>query len=374
MAVKHLQNVQRQQLAMAIASDPSVLRKFKSGFNECATEINKYVSQMEGVDDSMRQRINGHLSKCISGIEQAVQFSLPGFPGLPFFTGSGLKSVETGSSSGDQNNNPRIQIPQGLQLIPSRLPTGEFALLLPNSSSLPFLSSLSTQVSPESSQRPSAFVTVVPSTITTNSLKTPPVSPQKPSEDVILVSHTYPRRSPSPQGFRPVKQRSNIFTNPSQNQVPQVTSSTTIEKPSSSSTSFQNEVKTIRFPIHPYLDKDKRQNSPKKMAEPLCIITNQSERYKQAQTKDDSINYEENQVPRGVKRKMPEHGLLTLASQDFLMPESKRLKHSPEILFPQEARSNETSSGRVEGRRNDYEQRPGCSRQSNEQSDMWRPW
>lgn len=369
MAVKHLQNVQRQQLAMAIASDPSVLRKFKSGFNECATEINKYVSQMEGVDDSMRQRINGHLSKCISGIEQTVQFSLPGFPGLPFF--GGLKSLETGSSSGDQNNNPRIQIPQGLQLIPSRLPTGEFALLLPNSSSLPFLSSLSTQISPESSsQRPSAFVTVVPSTITTNSLKTPPASPKKSSEDVILVSHTYPRRSPSPQGFRPVKQRSSTFTNTSQNQVPQVTSSTTIEKPSSSSSSsFQSEVKTIRFPIHSYIDKDKR-HSPKKIAEPLCIITNQSERYKQAQTKDDSVNYEENQVPRGVKRKMPEHGLLTVATQDFLMPESKRLKPSPERY---ESRSNDTSRN-FEGLRNDYEQRPGGSRQANEQSDMWRPW
>lgn len=371
MAVKHLQNVQRQQLAMAIASDPSVLRKFKSGFNECATEINKYVSQMEGVDDSMRQRINSHLSKCIGGIEQAVQFALPGFAGLPFF--GGLKGVETGSGSGDQNNNPRIQIPQGLQLIPSRLPTGEFALLLPNSSSLPFLSSLSTQVSPESSsQRPSAFVTVVPSTITTNSLKSPPLSPQKSSEDVILVSHTYPRRSPSPQGFRPVKQRSSTFTNPSQNQVPQVTSSTTVEKPSSSSsTSFQNEVKTIRFPIHSYIDKDKRQNSPKKLPEPLCIITNQSERYKQAQTKDDSINYEENQVPRGVKRKMPEHGLLTVATQDFLMPESKRLKPSPEM---QETRSIDASR-HFERLRNDYEQRPGGSRQSNEQSDnMWRPW
>ncbi|RZC41445.1 HLH domain containing protein [Asbolus verrucosus] len=47
MAVKHLQNVQRQQLALAMATDPSVLRKFKSGFNECATEIDRYKNNLK---------------------------------------------------------------------------------------------------------------------------------------------------------------------------------------------------------------------------------------------------------------------------------------------------------------------------------------
>jgi len=50
MTVKHLQSVQRQQLNMAIQSDPTVVHKFKTGFVECAEEVNRYVSQMEGVD------------------------------------------------------------------------------------------------------------------------------------------------------------------------------------------------------------------------------------------------------------------------------------------------------------------------------------
>lgn len=37
--MKHLQNVQRQQLSQAVATDPHTLHKFKAGFNECASEV-----------------------------------------------------------------------------------------------------------------------------------------------------------------------------------------------------------------------------------------------------------------------------------------------------------------------------------------------
>jgi len=39
LTVRHLQNVQRNQLAIAMASDPTVLHRFKNGFSECATEV-----------------------------------------------------------------------------------------------------------------------------------------------------------------------------------------------------------------------------------------------------------------------------------------------------------------------------------------------
>lgn len=44
MTVKHLQNVQRQQLSQAVATDPHTLHKFKSGFYECATEVSEQTS------------------------------------------------------------------------------------------------------------------------------------------------------------------------------------------------------------------------------------------------------------------------------------------------------------------------------------------
>ncbi len=37
--VRHLQNIQRNQLAVAMATDPTVIYRFKNGFSECASEV-----------------------------------------------------------------------------------------------------------------------------------------------------------------------------------------------------------------------------------------------------------------------------------------------------------------------------------------------
>ncbi|KAM8713370.1 hypothetical protein ACLKA7_013650 [Drosophila subpalustris] len=149
MTVKHLQSVQRQQLNMAIQSDPTVVHKFKTGFVECAEEVNRYVSQMEGVDVGVRQRLSAHLNNCANSLEQIGSMSnfnngyrgqlppamfpasaAPLFPPLP-------QDLNNNSNSSGNNNNSRETAPAiqmgGLQLIPSRLPSGEFALIMPNS-------------------------------------------------------------------------------------------------------------------------------------------------------------------------------------------------------------------------------------------------
>jgi len=48
MTVKHLQNVQRQQLTSAVATDPTVITRFRSGFDECAAEVTRYVIYSQG--------------------------------------------------------------------------------------------------------------------------------------------------------------------------------------------------------------------------------------------------------------------------------------------------------------------------------------
>lgn len=151
MTVKHLQSVQRQQLNMAIQSDPTVVHKFKTGFVECAEEVNRYVSQMEGVDVGVRQRLSAHLNNCANSLEQIGSMSnfnngyrgqLPPamFPGsaAPLFPPLPQDLNNNNNSNGSNNNNnsrdsaSAIQM-GGLQLIPSRLPSGEFALIMPNS-------------------------------------------------------------------------------------------------------------------------------------------------------------------------------------------------------------------------------------------------
>ncbi|XP_046390055.1 flocculation protein FLO11-like [Ischnura elegans] len=189
MTVKHLQNMQRQQLAVAVATDPTVLHKFRTGFNECAGEVSRYIGRIEGVDPAVRSRLLSHLSSCVSGLHQLTPFSFgamaaaanppPPPPGaqvpfaapptppagnphlsmmageegsggvLPCGTSAGAPQAQQPHppppppfASGDVNNNQSQQqsaaarLMAGLQLIPSRLPTGELALLLPGSGRL----------------------------------------------------------------------------------------------------------------------------------------------------------------------------------------------------------------------------------------------
>ncbi|CAG9772985.1 unnamed protein product [Ceutorhynchus assimilis] len=329
MAVKHLQNVQRQQLAVAIASDPTVIRKFKSGFNDCATEIDRFITKSDGPGSGMRDRVSNHLQKCINGLDQVAQFSAPA--NLPFTSNTIFATNQNSEThSGDQNNNPRIQIPQGIQLIPSRLPTGELALLVPNSSNLPYF---------PLPHRPSAFVTVKPQTSEPPKILSPPLSP-------VEVS----------KGFRPLHKPKPNY--PEDHQVPQI-SSTVI-----------TEVKTMKFPIHKPLEKERKlvehTSVIRKLSEPLCIITNQGERYKQAQQKEDSINLEENQ-PRGIKRDYSE---IQVPNEIFARP-NKIVKVSHHVVPPSSyVRPND--SGGESSRLGSKE--PSDDKQKGDQNDMWRPW
>lgn len=153
MTVKHLQNLQRQQMAIAVATDPTVMTKFRSGFNECATEVARYVNRIDGVDRAVRQRLINHLRHCITALSHLnpATFAclLPGIgPGgaaaPPFLSpvqpmhvpsaaaalnvfsqqvpfGGDLKASTVGSRGAG-----------GLGLIPSRLPNGDIAFVLPN--------------------------------------------------------------------------------------------------------------------------------------------------------------------------------------------------------------------------------------------------
>nr|XP_003703169.1 PREDICTED: transcription factor HES-1 [Megachile rotundata] len=139
MTVKHLQAVQRQQLSTAVATDPAVLTKFRSGFSECATEVSRYVSHLENVDPVVKQRLVSHLNNCVSNLQQMAPFYSHYVPYMPERLYPEVKvGFQSDFQNGDENNNgsARIQIPNGVQLIPSRLPTGELALLVPQSAAI----------------------------------------------------------------------------------------------------------------------------------------------------------------------------------------------------------------------------------------------
>lgn len=76
------------------------------------------------MDTGIRDRVTDHLQKCMSDLSKVPSFvsnvtSVPLLHSTDFFA-SVNQSGQFKGGTGDQNNNPRVQIPQGIQLIPSR--------------------------------------------------------------------------------------------------------------------------------------------------------------------------------------------------------------------------------------------------------------
>ncbi|XP_012264893.1 protein hairy [Athalia rosae] len=136
MTVKHLETLQRQQVALAAATDPNVLNKFRAGFTECAGEVSRF----SGLEASVKRRLMAHLASCLGPVEttttngQTVQQSVQPAPPTTQLQVHILPQVDA---------TPRIQVQQsngifftnangtGLQLVPTRLPNGDIALVLP---------------------------------------------------------------------------------------------------------------------------------------------------------------------------------------------------------------------------------------------------
>ncbi|TRZ10934.1 hypothetical protein HGM15179_016168 [Zosterops borbonicus] len=78
MTVKHLRNLQRAQMTAALSADPTVLGKYRAGFNECMNEVTRFLSTCEGVNADVRTRLLSHLSACLG---QMVAMNYP--PGPP---------------------------------------------------------------------------------------------------------------------------------------------------------------------------------------------------------------------------------------------------------------------------------------------------
>lgn len=115
MTVKHLQNLQMQQQQQQLTPDPNMMSKFRAGFAECANEVNRFMNNVEGVDHAIRQRLLNHLANCLTGMNNPPPTPLP--------------PVHVQVSSDSQENSTRVL--GGVHLVPTRLPSGDIAFLLP---------------------------------------------------------------------------------------------------------------------------------------------------------------------------------------------------------------------------------------------------
>lgn len=223
MTVKHLQNVQRQQLILTAQTDSTILHKFKSGFVDCADEVTRYIGQMDGLDMGVRQRLANHLNNCVSNIQQQININTGSGFGHHFGQQQQNSSASPFPLLADLNNNNNhntssatmnarmggIQV-NGVQLVPSRLPSGEIALIMPNSNNMS-LNSLLAVNSPTPTFNP-----IVKSTPNGNS-HTGLLVPSSGGGNYMSSTTAYPRMS----AFNPinsVKSRqysSNLSSSPS---------------------------------------------------------------------------------------------------------------------------------------------------------------
>ncbi|XP_030755497.1 protein hairy-like [Sitophilus oryzae] len=124
MTVKHLQNLQRQQTTMNSVADPAVINKFRAGFTECASEVGRF----PGLDPIVKRKLLQHLGSCLNQANKPQE----------------VPQVQVHILPNNIHRTTEQQVPQsgiilsngqggGVQLVPTRLPSGEIALVLPSS-------------------------------------------------------------------------------------------------------------------------------------------------------------------------------------------------------------------------------------------------
>ncbi|CAL8254598.1 unnamed protein product [Arctogadus glacialis] len=138
MTVKHLRNLQRVQMSAALSTDATVLSKYRAGFNECMSEVTRFLSTSEGVNTEVRSRLLNHLSGCMG---QMIGMNYPGqqLPsqaahlGQPLHVQLPSTLPLTGGSMGCTLSPTEALSPKvfgGFQLVPAN--DGQFAFLIPN--------------------------------------------------------------------------------------------------------------------------------------------------------------------------------------------------------------------------------------------------
>lgn len=125
MTVKHLESMQRHNVALSAATESTVANKFEAGFTECTNEVSRF----PGLEPHVRKRLMQHLGSYFN------KDSCAGNNGKtpPTSPGSDSSSLQLHLDSSQNaillgNGGSAC----GVQLVPTRLPNGDIALVLPS--------------------------------------------------------------------------------------------------------------------------------------------------------------------------------------------------------------------------------------------------
>lgn len=142
-------------MAMAAASDPNVANKFRAGFTECAGEVGRF----PGLEGPVKRRLLQHLANCLNSTSPMTASPESTTGNNPALQVHILRTpAQNETPLVQQTNSSNIILAntngQGVQLVPTRLPNGDIALILPSSNA--FRSArTAAPVTPSSSPSPS---------------------------------------------------------------------------------------------------------------------------------------------------------------------------------------------------------------------------
>lgn len=209
MTVKHLQSLQRQQVAISAASDPQVINKFRAGFSECATEVGRY----PGLDPIVKRRLLQHLANCLNqngkpptdmAVSQVQVHILPNNN-----NNNNIKKEVMGHGTGGGAGIIFSNGNGAMQLVPTRLPNGDIALVLPNATPTPPPPQHHHQQSPMQHQFNSPATATVPLLV--------PIVPERTSSTASAsassTSNYSPSHSPDLMDTSPTNYHSVIHSN-----------------------------------------------------------------------------------------------------------------------------------------------------------------
>ncbi|XP_046550653.1 transcription factor HES-1-like [Haliotis rubra] len=155
MTVKHLRQMQRQHFTVAAADDPTIMNKYRLGFNECSMEVQRYLTSVEDLNTDVKTKLLDHIACYLAGVETAnttdtsLPASSPTSSPPPLFkqelhtrpTSPSRVNMPASSTAVDLNNNAPARMClestksenmfSGLQVIPTQLSSGEIAFVLP---------------------------------------------------------------------------------------------------------------------------------------------------------------------------------------------------------------------------------------------------
>lgn len=66
MTVKYVKDLQNQLNMQSITADPNMHSKYRIGYKECASEVTRYLSSAQSIDEGVRNRITDHLANSIN--------------------------------------------------------------------------------------------------------------------------------------------------------------------------------------------------------------------------------------------------------------------------------------------------------------------